>query len=188
MVSLLQKINIDVLNKNGCDKQFTLSLSLSLSSSSSSSSSFFFLGGGGGIFTYLLSSLHINVLSVWTFQTHSDDPNWPRWTFHELNSPSFARLTKSSTFGLGLTCFFFFLNGLLPWITKAQFRRRSFHEPNLIHGIRNAYFNLERLSPSSPLAQQGISTLERLWDGFDSVFERILQVVWPKWTFFSFWI
>ena len=59
----------------------------------------------------------------------------------------------------------------------AQFRRRSFHEPNLIHGIRNAYLNLERLSPSSPLAQEGISTLERLWDGFDSVFERILQAV-----------
>ena len=65
----------------------------------------------------------------------------------------------------------------VPWITKAQFRHRSFHEPNLIHGIRNAYFNLQRLSPSSQLAQQGISTLERLWDGFDSVFERILQVV-----------
>ena len=34
--------------------------------------------------------------------------------------------------------------------------------------IRNAYFNLERLSRSSRLARPGISTVERLWNGFDS--------------------
>ena len=57
--------------------------------------------------------------------------------------------------------------------TKARFRRRTFHEPNLIHrikymkssaseSIRNACFNLERLSRSFRLAQPGISPLERL--------------------------
>ena len=40
----------------------------------------------------------------WTIQTHSDKLNWARrHTFHELNSLSFFRLMKSSTFGLGLT-------------------------------------------------------------------------------------
>ena len=34
--------------------------------------------------------------------------------------------------------------------------------------IRNAYFNLERLSRSSRLAGPGISTMDRLWNGFDS--------------------
>ena len=33
--------------------------------------------------------------------------------------------------------------------------------------IRNAFFNLERISRSSRLARPGISTLERLWNGFD---------------------
>lgn len=37
--------------------------------------------------------------------------------------------------------------------------------------IGNAYFNLERLSRSSRLAQQRISTLDRLWNGLDSVAE-----------------
>ena len=34
--------------------------------------------------------------------------------------------------------------------------------------VRNAYFNLERLSRSSRLARPGISTVERLLNGFDS--------------------
>ena len=34
--------------------------------------------------------------------------------------------------------------------------------------IRNAYFNLERLSHSLRLARSEISPLERLWNGFDS--------------------
>ena len=62
---------------------------------------------------------------------------------------------------------------------KARLRRRTFHEPNLIHwikymkssaseSIRNACFNLERLSRSFRLARPGISPLERLWNGFDS--------------------
>ena len=62
---------------------------------------------------------------------------------------------------------------------KAQFRRSTFHEPNLINwsrymkslaseSIRNACFNLEWLSRSFRLAQPGISPLERLWKGFDS--------------------
>ena len=34
--------------------------------------------------------------------------------------------------------------------------------------IENGYFNLERLSRSFRLAWPGISTLERLWNGFDS--------------------
>ena len=38
-----------------------------------------------------------------TIQTHSDELNWPRRrNFRELNSLSLARLTKSSTFGVGL--------------------------------------------------------------------------------------
>ena len=56
---------------------------------------------------------------------------------------------------------------------KARLRRRTFHEPNLIHwikymksspseSIRNACFNLERLSRSLRLAWPGISPLERL--------------------------
>ena len=56
---------------------------------------------------------------------------------------------------------------------KAQFRRRTFHEPNLIplnnymkslasESVKNGYLNLERLSRSSRLAQLRISPLERL--------------------------
>ena len=73
----------------------------------------------------------------------------------------------------------------LGWIrsysqrTKARFRRRTFHEPNLIHwikymkssaseSIRNACFNLERLSRSFRLARPEISPLDRLWNVFDS--------------------
>ena len=62
---------------------------------------------------------------------------------------------------------------------EARFRRRSFHEPNLIprikymkssasESIKNGSFNLERLSRSFRLAWPEISTLERLWNGFDS--------------------
>ena len=62
---------------------------------------------------------------------------------------------------------------------KARFRRRTFHEPNLIHwikymkssaseSIRNACFNLERLSRSFRLARPGISPLDRLRNAFDS--------------------
>ena len=57
---------------------------------------------------------------------------------------------------------------------KAQFRRRTFHEPNLIpwikhmkssasEWVKNGYLNLERLNRSFRLAQPGISPLERLW-------------------------
>ena len=64
-------------------------------------------------------------------------------------------------------------------VSKARFRCRSFHEPNLTHwikhvksstskSIRNAYFNLEQLSRSSRLPQPGISTVEQLWNSFDS--------------------
>ena len=56
---------------------------------------------------------------------------------------------------------------------KARFRRRTFHEPNLIprikhmkssasESVENGCFNLERLSRSSRLAQPEISALERL--------------------------
>ena len=59
-------------------------------------------------------------------------------------------------------------------VSTAQFRRRTFHEPNLIpwikymkssasESVKNGYLNLERLSRSSRLAQPGISPLERLW-------------------------
>jgi len=58
--------------------------------------------------------------------------------------------------------------------SKAQFRRRTFHEPNQIHwikymkssaseSIKNGNLNLERPSRSSRLVQPGISALERLW-------------------------
>ena len=63
--------------------------------------------------------------------------------------------------------------------SKSRFRRRSFYEPNLIHwikymkssgseSIRNASFNLERLSCSFRPTRPGISPLERLWNEFDS--------------------
>ena len=56
---------------------------------------------------------------------------------------------------------------------------RTFHAPNLIHwikymkssaseSVRNACFNLERLSRSFRLARPGISPLDRLWNAFDS--------------------
>ena len=73
----------------------------------------------------------------------------------------------------------------LGWIrsysqrTKARFRRRTFHEPNLIHwikymkssasgSVRNACFNLERLTRSFRLARPGISPFDQLWNAFDS--------------------
>ena len=57
--------------------------------------------------------------------------------------------------------------------------RRTFHEPNLIHwikymkssvseSVRNACFNLERLSRSFRQARPRISPLELLWNSFDS--------------------
>ena len=52
--------------------------------------------------------------------------------------------------------------------------------------IRNASFNLERLSRFSRLARPGIATLERFWKGFDldAVFFmrtlRILKAAWRK--------
>ena len=61
---------------------------------------------------------------------------------------------------------------------KALFRRRTFRKPNLIYSIkykkssvsesiRNACFNLERLSESFRLAWLRISPLGRLCNGFD---------------------
>ena len=42
--------------------------------------------------------------TCWMIQTHSEELNWAgSRNFHELNSPSLVRLTKSSTFGPGLT-------------------------------------------------------------------------------------
>ena len=41
--------------------------------------------------------------------------------------------------------------------------------------IKDAYFNLGRLSRSFRLAQQGISTLEGLWSGFDSDSELFMS-------------
>ena len=69
--------------------------------------------------------------------------------------------------------------GHWPSKCKAQFRRQTFHEPNLIHWIKymkslasesigNACFNLEQLSRSFHLAWLGILPLEQLWNSFDS--------------------
>ena len=74
---------------------------------------------------------------------------------------------------------------LAVFLTDAWFRRRTFHEPNLIHwirymkssaseSIRNACFNLEQLRRPFRLARLGISPLERLWNGFDSDDERFM--------------
>ena len=41
--------------------------------------------------------------------------------------------------------------------------------------IKDAYFNLGRLSRSFRLAQRGISTLEGLWSGFDSDSELFMS-------------
>ena len=66
---------------------------------------------------------------------------------------------------------------VVTWVTtKAQFRRQTFHEPNLIslikymkssasESVKNGYLNLEWLSRSFRLAHPGISPLERLWFG-----------------------
>ena len=68
------------------------------------------------------------------------------------------------------------LQGTSPFTEKGdedRFIRRTFHEPNQVHkssmseSIRNASFNLERLSRFSRLARAGIATLERFWKGFD---------------------
>ena len=87
--------------------------------------------------------------------------------FQELFSPNFLVYTCADYFhALGVS-------------SKARFRRRTFHEPNLIHwiknmksssseSIRNACFSLERLSRSFRLARPGISPLDRLWNAFDS--------------------
>ena len=63
----------------------------------------------------------------------------------------------------------------------------TFHEPNLIHGIKymkssasesikNACFNLERLSCSFRLARLGINFLylDRLWNAIDSDAELLM--------------
>ena len=42
--------------------------------------------------------------------------------------------------------------------------------------IRNACFNLERLSRSFRLARPGISPLDRLWNAFDSDAEIIMYL------------
>ena len=87
-----------------------------------------------------------------------------------------------------------FTNGFLLLLF---FRRRSFHEPNLIHwikymkssaseSIRNAYFNFEQLSCSFCLAQPGISPLEWLWNGFDSDTE-LLNLVQLQLRLASIW-
>ena len=77
------------------------------------------------------------------------------------------------------------LDATTPGDPKARFRRRTFQEPNLIYwikymkssaseSIRNACFNLERLSRSFRLARPEISPLERLWNG----------KVWSSWNKF----
>ena len=74
-----------------------------------------------------------------------------------------------------------YLRSLLLWEGDRRLatKTRTFHEPNLLHWIkcmkssasetiRNACFNLERLSRSFRLARPGISPLDRLWNAFDS--------------------
>ena len=85
--------------------------------------------------------------------------------------------------------------------SKARFRRRSFHEPNLIdwikymkslasESIKNGYFNLERLSRSFCLASlAGIS----LWFRSRTFHKPILmhKLLWHilqnRWHFELFW-
>ena len=43
----------------------------------------------------------------------------------------------------------------------------KYMKSSMPESIRNASFNMERLSRSSRLAQPGISTFNRLWNGFD---------------------
>ena len=76
-------------------------------------------------------------------------------------------------------CFIDHHRSVITIIFYARFRLRTSHEPNLTHrikymnssaseSIRNACFNLERLSRSFRLARPGISPLNRLWNAFDS--------------------
>ena len=73
------------------------------------------------------------------------------------------------------------LNSFLKTLSPVQTPNFSWTEPNTLNqewikymkssaseSIRNAYLNLELLSRSFRLARPGISTVERLWNGFDS--------------------
>ena len=60
-------------------------------------------------------------------------------------------------------------------LVKTRFRRRTFQihwikymKSSASESISNACFNLEQLSRSFRLARPDISTLDRLWNGFDS--------------------
>ena len=46
--------------------------------------------------------------------------------------------------------------------------RTKYMKSSASESVRNACFNLERLSRSFRLSRPGISPLERLWNGFDS--------------------
>ena len=103
----------------------------------------------------------------------------PPWASHNVPTSCHTKTqllwkSKRQSFHLN-TCTW----SISPNTSKTRFRRRTFHEPNLIHWItymessiseliRNASFNLERLSRSFRQARTGISPLERLWNGFDS--------------------
>ena len=61
------------------------------------------------------------------------------------------------------------LPDLRPGSDAAPFISRTKYMNSLAsESVRNAHFNLKRLSRSFCLAQPGISPLERLWNGFDS--------------------
>ena len=53
---------------------------------------------------------------------------------------------------------------------------------------KNAHFNLEHLSHSSHLPQQGISILKRVWNSFDSEVQLFKYQIWCIAHFIKNWI
>ena len=87
---------------------------------------------------------------------------------------SVRRLLDICVFGIQLHSSGHFFPTKAEFKKIIQFRRRTFHEPNLIpwikymkssasESVKNGYLNLERLSRSFRLPQPGISRLERLY-------------------------
>ena len=123
-----------------------------------------------------LQSLFLSVGFLGPFQrrsTHVPNQTQHGSTLERPWSDGWSR--RRTCVGLGkVTVTNFRWGNMRSEFTKAQFRRRTFHEPNLIpwikymkssasESVENGYLNLERLSRSFRLAQPGISPLERLW-------------------------
>ena len=73
--------------------------------------------------------------------------------------------------------YFFLLKSVRPGSDANLFMSRTWIKhvkSSTSESIRNTYFNLEQLSHSSRLPQPGISTVELLWNSFDSDGELVM--------------